>query len=67
MSDLLRAIIPRLNSYSLNKDFVEERSMNDVMQGQVGQPMNPTAMRQLQDKAQGKGPTPFTTKVQLDR
>ena len=67
MSDLLRAIIPRLNSYSLNRDFVEERSINDVMQQQVGQPMQPTAMRQLQNKSQGKSPTPFTTKVQLDR
>ena len=67
MSDLLRAIIPRLNSYTLNRDFVEERTNQDVMQRQVGQPLEPTAMRQLQDKSKGKSPTPFTTKVQLDR
>ena len=67
MSNLIRAIIPRLQSYALNDEFSEKRKLSDVMEGQVGQPLEPTAMRQLQNKAKGKSPTPFTTKVQLDR
>ena len=67
MSNLIRAIIPRLQSYALNDEFSEKRKLTDIVQGQYGQPTEPTAMRQLQDKTQGKSPTPFTTKVQLDR
>jgi hypothetical protein len=67
MSNLIRAIIPRLQSYALNDEFSEKRKLTDVMEGQYGQPTEPTAMRQLQDKSQGKSPTPFTAKVQLDR
>ena len=67
MSNLIRAIIPRLQSYALSEEFSEKRKLTDVMEGQYGQPTEPTAMRQLQDKSQGKSPTPFTTKVQLDR
>lgn len=67
MSTLIRELIPRLNSHSLNKDFVEDRSLVDVMTDQFGQPLQPTAMKQLADSASGKSPTPFTSKVQLDR
>jgi len=67
MSDLIRAIVPRLQPYALNEEFLEKRSLADVTEDQYGDPLDPTAMKQLQDKSQGKSPTPFTTKVQLDR
>ena len=67
MSNLIRELIPRLNSYSLNEDFIEDRSLTDVLTDQLGQPIEPTAMKQLMDSASGKSPTPFTSKVQLDR
>jgi hypothetical protein len=67
MSTLIRELIPRLNSYSLNNDFVEDRSLVDVLTDQIGKPLQPTAIKQLSDSAAGKSPTPFTSKVQLDR
>lgn len=67
MSELIRALLPRLATNALHNDFVDERSLGDVMQQQYGDPLNPTAMAQLQLQAQGKGPTPMTSKVQLDR
>lgn len=67
MSELIRSLLPRLTTNALHNDFVDERSIADVMQKQYGNPLQPTAMAQLQLQAQGKGPTPMTSKVQLDR
>jgi len=67
VSELIRSLIPRLATNALRSDFVDERSLADVVQKQYGNPLEPTAMAQLQLQAQGKGPTPMTTKVQLDR
>ena len=67
MSDLLRELIARLPQYSIPNDFVDERSLTDVMEDQMGQPLEPTALKQIADSAQGKSPTTFVNKIQLDR
>lgn len=67
MSELIRSLLPRLTSNAIRDDFVDERSLGDVLQKQYGDPVQPTAMAQLQLQAQGRGPTPMTSKIQLDR
>lgn len=67
MSELIRSLLPRLTTNALRNDFVDERSLGDVMQQQYGDPLEPTAMAQMKLQAQGKGPTPMTSKIQLDR
>ena len=53
MSNLIRAIIPRFNRMPKRRVF-RKRKLTDIVQGQYGQPTEPTAMRQLQDKTRGK-------------
>lgn len=67
MSNLIRELLARLNEYAIPDDFVDQRSISDVQEEAEGVPLHPTAMKQLQAKSQGYSPTPFTTKIQLDR
>ena len=67
MSNLIRAIAARLPQYAIPSDFVDERSVADVVQDQYGDPEQPTAMKQIADSAAGKSPTTFVNKIQVDR
>jgi hypothetical protein len=67
MSQLIRSLLPRLTSYAVGGDFVDERSIADVIEKSHGTPTQDTAMKQIAKKNAGQNPTPMTTKIQLDR
>jgi hypothetical protein len=62
MSELIRELMARLPSQAIQGDFVDERSVADLIQQQYGNPQDPTAVKQLRDKAQGTD-----SRIQLDR
>ncbi len=59
--------MPRLPSGSIASDFIDERSMGDLIEAQAGVPQEPTAMAQMRLKAEGKNPAPMVNSIQLDR
>lgn len=67
MSDLIRELLPRLNRMAVGGDFVDERTLGDLIERLNGQPKEPTSLRQIRRSAQGESPTSFTSKIQLDR
>lgn len=67
MSELLRQLQSRLPSGAINGDFVDERSIADLLMESAGQPTEPTAMVQLRRMAEGKSPGPMVNEMQLDR
>ena len=67
MSELIRSLLPRLTSNALRDDFVDERTIADLLLESSGEPVEPTAMVQLRRKAEGKSPSPMVNEVQLDR
>jgi hypothetical protein len=62
MSELIRSLLPRLLSGAIPNDYIDERSLGDVVQRQYGNPEEPTAIAQLREKAEGK-----SSRIQLDR
>lgn len=67
MSDIIRSLLPRLPAGAISGDFIDERSIGDMIEKQAGVPSEPTAMVQMRLKAEGKNPTPMVNSIQLDR
>jgi len=67
MSELIRVLSARLPSKAIAGDFVDKRSLADLIEEQAGVPVQQTAMAQLQAKASGNSPVPMVNKIQLDR
>lgn len=67
MSELLRSLLARLPQDSIPSDYVDERRLGDMVDRQYGSPQEPTAVAQMQAKAQGKPPVAMVNQLQLDR
>lgn len=67
MSDIIRSLLPRLPSTAISGDFIDERTMRDMVEAQAGLPQEPTAMAQMRMLAEGKSPSPMVNQIQLDR